>query len=517
MYRFDGNEVEAARMQLELAYEHHDRVWEAAARQYVKNMVREADGEDAYSRYKNKLSEGIHQLMTLIQAVKTSMEEYEQLDQSGAGSLTSKDGSYSYGIFADSMALGTGIAYGAYQMYQFESSGKSLASDFSDLGAFLQTDVYRYSSQEAGMAEWSNYFLMIDALTQGVGINLGFIDEYTEGMMESALAGVLMSLPDSRAEANYETLDQLADYAGIENMDKWIDALKKILSTYAKGAESFDRIQLDQNFKELMDQLPPDLQKWVGGAIASAYTSQITGDTISELGDKIERLDTYIDVIMHCFNDYSVQVAYLDTMENALLSAGFAESELVWKLREMKETYSNDFSYALDKVGDLIAKEITGTGSKMLIKKAVDACPVLQYADLGLSLTSTVSKVMSAEEIRAVKGLNGIYLYDHALSQSYQNYVAMMNAGIATEADMREAEKLYTMLKLTKTKEYEYMLTLSQRRDPKLFAEYNRKYYALTGTFWNAEVSEVTVETPGGVCETGIPSGPNLSEGGGFR
>lgn len=503
MYRFDKDEVEEARIQLELAYDRHDGVWDAAVQQYVKTMVQETECEDAYNRFKNQLSQGIHQLMTLISAVKTSMDEYAQLDEAGASSLTSKDGSYTYGIFADSMALGTGISYAAYEMYRFESGGKSLASDFNDLGSFLQTDVYKYSSMEAGMAEWSNYLLIVDALTQGVGINLGFVDDYTEEMLESALSGVLMSLPDSRAESGYETLDQLADYSGIEDMDKWISAMKKLLSTYAKGAESFDKIELDEDFRNLMNQLPSDLRNIVSGSIGSVYSAQIIGDTVSELTDRIERLDTYIDVVMHCFNDYSVQVSYLDTMENALLSAGFAEGDLVYKIREMKENYSDNFSYALDKVGDLIIKEVKSTGSKELIKKAVDACPVIKYVDFGLSATSTVSKVMSAEEISAVKSLNGTYIYDRALSQSYQNYVDMMNAGIATEADMQEAERLFTLLKLTKTKEYEQMLTLSERRDPELFAEYNRKYFALTGKFWNADVSEVDVD-PSDVCAAGI-------------
>ena len=61
----------------------------------------------------------------------------------------------------------------------------------------------------------------------------------------------------------------------------------------------------------------------------------------------------------------------------------------------------------------------------------------------------------------------------------------MMNAGIATQADMEEAERIFTLLKQTKIQEYEHMLSLCERRDTRLFEKYHFKYYQLTGEAWN--------------------------------
>ena len=283
-----------------------------------------------------------------------------------------------------------------------------------------------------------------------------------------------------------EGVDQLETYSGIENLDKWIGSLKKLLSTYAQSAKTFDEIKLDKNFKKLMGELPEDLQKMLGEAIGSVYTAQIAGDTISELTDKIERLDMYIDVVMHCFNDYSVQVSYLDGLENALAAAGFPESAVTDKIRELKETYQSDvLSYALDQVGDLVVDEVKKTAIGEIIKKAAKEFPGIKGVLWGVDWVSAAAKVQNADEISAIKGLGGLYQFDHVLTSTYENYAQMMNAGIATQADLEEAERIFTLLKQTKIQEYEHMLTLCERRDTRLFEKYHFKYYQLTGEAWN--------------------------------
>lgn len=492
MYTIDCDIIEKAREQLNLANNCYAEVWDASKKQNVKDLQNKLDSAGYFSSFRRSVTENKKNLMTVMNAIKLSLEDYEKLDKSGKGSFASDGSKYSYGVFADMMALGTGVSYAGYQIYQFESSGKSLTSDFNDLYAFKNTLVYQCTSVEAGMGEWSNYGLYLDTLIQAFGGDLGIIDNYTDEMLESALAQVLMSLPDSEAMDSFETLDELATYSGIENLDKWISALKKILSTYAEGGKSFDDIKLDENFQKLMSQLPADIRDQTAGWISSAYAAQILGDTVSELTDKIERLDTYIDVIMHCLNDYSVQVSYLDTMEDALLSAGFSGESLLAKIREMKENYQNEYSYAMDKVGNLIVKEVKTTATKEIIKKVSTLIPCVKDVDLGLSLSSTVAQLENADEISAIKGLGGLYQYDYCLSAAYQNYVDMMNENVATEADMQEADKIYTLLKQTKIKEYDYMLTLCERRDQKLFEEYHVKYTELTGEAWNNHAAVCT-------------------------
>ena len=104
---------------------------------------------------------------------------------------------------------------------------------------------------------------------------------------------------------------------------------------------------------------------------------------------------------------------------------------------------------------------------------------------MGSGLVSAAAKVQNADEISAIKGLGGLYQFDHVLTSTYENYAQMMNAGIATQADMEEAERIFTLLKQTKIQEYEHMLSLCERRDTRLFEKYHFKYYQLTGEAWN--------------------------------
>ena len=486
MYTFNREIIEQAREKIKQAYSCYEEVWDKSSQNSVKNLVNLLDDTGEFQSFKKGIGESTKQLMALLNAMEQSLKEYEELDAKGKDKLNIQGGSYRYGVFGDMWALGTGVSYAAYQMYQFESKGTSLATGFNDLEDFMGTLVFECASIEAGMGEWNNWGLWLDSVAQLGGLNLGFIDEYTDDMLESALSGILMAVPDSQASKGFETLDQLETYSGIENLDKWIGSLKKLLSTYAQSAKTFDEIKLDKNFKKLMGELPKDLREMLGDAIGSIYSAQIIGDTVSELTDKIERLDMYIDVVMHCFNDYSVQVSYLDGLENALAAAGFPESAVTDKIRELKETYQSDvLSYALNQVGDLVTSEIKSTAIQEIIKKAAKEFPGIKGVLWGVDWVSAAAKVQNADEISAIKGLGGLYQFDHVLTSTYENYAQMMNAGIATQADLEEAERIFTLLKQTKIQEYEHMLTLCENRDTRLFEKYHFKYYQLTGEAWN--------------------------------
>ena len=156
------------------------------------------------------------------------------------------------------------------------------------------------------------------------------------------------------------------------------------------------------------------------------------------------------------------------------------------KIRELKETYQSDvLSYALDQVGDLVVDEVKNTAIGEIIKKAGKEFPGIKGVLWGVDWVSAAAKVQNADEISAIKGLGGLYQFDHVLTSTYENYAQMMNAGIATQADMEEAERIFTLLKQTKIKEYEHMLSLCERRDTRLFEKYHFKYYQLTGEAWN--------------------------------
>ena len=482
MYKFDSQSVELAVDPIRQAEEGFRQVQDTLNKKDIVNLAGELDSQGMLAAARKAAVNAVGWAQHLQADIKATIADYVELNEKGKNSLLFQDGRFSYGSFAAMTGLASVIGYESYQIYQFESSGKSMISDYNDVYSFRNTWVYKSGQQSASISQWSNYEMMLEAL----GLPLNAIEEYNEGLLESAMGSILGSLPDLRSAENFETFDQLEKYLGIENLDKWIGSLKKLLSTYAQSAKTFDEIKLDKNFKKLMGELPEDLQKMLGEAIGSVYTAQIAGDTISELTDKIERLDMYIDVVMHCFNDYSVQVSYLDGLENALAAAGFPESAVTDKIRELKETYQSDvLSYALDQVGDLVVDEVKNTAIGEIIKKAGKEFPGIKGVLWGVDGVSAVSKVQNADEISAVKGLGGLYQFDQVLTSTYENYAQMMNAGIATQADMEEAERIFTLLKQTKIKEYEHMLSLCENMDTRLFEKYHFKYYQLTGEAWN--------------------------------
>ena len=479
MYKFDSQSVELAVDPIRQAEEGFRQVQDTLNKKDIVNLAGELDSQGMLAAARKAAVNAVGWAQHLQADIKATIADYVELNEKGKNSLLFQDGRFSYGSFAAMTGLASVIGYESYQIYQFESSGKSLISDYNDVYSFRNTWVYKSGQQSASISQWSNYEMMLEAL----GLPLNAIEEYNEGLLESAMGSILGSLPDLRSAENFETFDQLEKYLGIENLDKWISALKKVVSAYAKAGAAFDEIKLDEEFKKLMEELPASVQEMVSGAIGSMLTAEYAED-ITKMTDTIERLDTCIDVVMHCLNDYSVQVSYLDTWEDAMLNAGLDGGFVLSKIRELRETYQSDFTYALDKVEELITDEIKKTGKKELIKKVAELCPVVKWADLGLGLSSTVAKLQFGDEISAVQGLDGLYALDQNLTTSYQYYTELMQAGIATEADMQEAERLFNLLKQAKTKEYSHMLTLCEGRDIDLFNQYHAKYIELTGEPW---------------------------------
>ena len=483
MYKFDSQSVEKAISPLRQAEESFRQVRDRLSKKNIKDLAARLDTEGGLMSARKAAVSAVSWAQHLQADIKATIADYAELNEKGKKSLLFQGDRFSYGAFAGAAGLASVIGYENYQIYQFESSGKSLISDYNDMYSFRSNWLYESGQQSVSMSKWSDYGLMLGMTLESLGLPFHTMEEYNEGLLESAMGSILGGLPDLQSAENFGTLDQLEQYSGIEDLDKWISALKSVLSAYAKAGAAFDEIELDEEFKKRMEELPASVQERVSGASGSMLTAEYAED-ITKMTDTIERLDTCIDVVMHCLNDYSVQVSYLDTWEDAMLNAGLDGGFVLSKIRELRETYQSDFTYALDKVEELITDEIKNTGKKELIKKAAELCPVVKWADLGLGLSSTVAKLQFGDEISAVQGLDGLYALDQNLTTSYQYYTELMQAGIATEADMQEAERLFNLLKQAKTKEYSHMLTLCEGRDIDLFNQYHAKYIELTGEPW---------------------------------
>ena len=485
MYKFDSQSVEKAISPLRQAEESFRQVRDRLSKKNIRDLAARLDTEGGLMSGRKAAVSAVSWTQHLQADIKATIADYAELNEKGKKSLLFQGDRFSYGAFAGAAGLASVIGYENYQIYQFESSGKSLISDYNDMYSFRSNWLYESGQQSVSMSKWSDYGLMLGMTLESWGLPFNTMEEYSEDLLESAMGSILGGLPDLQSMENFETLDQLEQLSGIENLDEWISALKSVLSTYAKAGESFDEIELDEEFKKLMKQLPSSVRGMVSDTIRSAYWAEIAGDTISGVTDAIEYLDTCIDVIMHCLNDYSVQVSYLDTWEDALLAAGLDGGPVLSKIRELRENYQDDFSsYVLDKAGDLIVDEVKGMAIKEIIKKVAELSPVAKGVDLGLGLSSAMAQLEYADEISAVQGLDGLYQLDQNLTTSYQNYVDLMQEGIATEADMQEAERLFNLLKQTKINEYSHMLTLCEGHDLDLFNQYHLKYIELTGEPW---------------------------------
>lgn len=363
------------------------------------------------------------------------------------------------------------VSYDASAAYRFAQSGKRFSEDYNDLSAFMQTEEYKAAMQKAGVAKWSDTALILDTLVPGLG--LGSVDDYTRGLLESGMSSILDGLPGVTEKAEYDgTLEELGTALGIDNMDNWVSEIKNGLSAYGANWEAF----VDSDvYKAALEEIEDDEMRGVfSDALEKMFTNPgskaayQSADVIGTFTDVLDIADLCIDVALRCVNDYSVQVGYLDALEEGLLQAGFSSGPVLELIDEMRRNYTDEFAYALDKTSDYLWKEarngIVGEAVKQVgevVKQAGRYLPVVKSTNLGLKVVSGGAKLLWNDEISAYEKLAGLSQYDRCLTISYENYVRMMADGVATEQDVAQADKLFELLRATKAKEYEYMIELS--------------------------------------------------------
>ena len=471
-----------AQIQAELkkANELYAQVYHAMNKQHVLALEAKLDSGGLIEGFRQKVVQNKSRLMTLQEEMKRYLQEYEAAQAKGNTAFSNEYlAAQVYGTFG-TLAAGEAIDYTCYQTWTYAQSDKSFLSDYNDVASFMNTSLYQSVYSQISLSEWSNYELYLDAL---LPFNTGAIDSYTEQMLDAALASMLESIPGHEADSYTEILDTV----GIDDLDKWMSLIKTFLSECAKNQDTWQQIKNNKEFQELLKQYPleeiadflPFLEKTYN------YNLKFFTEDMGSVVDAIEQLDVALDCLHHCFVDYSAQIAYLDAIENALLNAGFAAGRLQDRIDALRTNYQSDFAYAMDKVSDYVAKQIKGAAKKQIISGAAKYVPLVKDIDLGLKIVDTAADIIYADDIKAVKGLGGLMQYDQALSTAYEKYVDMMKDGVASAADMAEADRIYTVLKATKIQEYTHMLSLCEGRDPALFDIYNQKYYELTGKSYN--------------------------------
>lgn len=458
--------------------------------QHMENLMDAYDSNGQLADCKRSLASYLQDLQEIIRKTKQFREQYDSLQAEGASSLKQDEiASVSSRDFWTLTGAGTGLALSGYKSYQFHFHyGKSFLEDYNDLSSFQQSKVFQSATFKAGFGELTNYELWLGS------------DDYTGELIEKALKSMLQELPGAWVDDSLDegVLKKFGENLGIENADEWFSEFKTIFDQYAGAHKSVDELMKDENFKKLTDALSGE-EKEVFLKLTQTQYEKL--DSISEgLGaasDALDLVDDVTEMIVLATTDFSNQIAYLDQMEASLLNAGFASGPVLEQIDALRETYTekviDSFQDVVETLSDDVIEEVKKEGWKYV----KDTIPLLKNVDFGLTVIDTGAEILFADDIEGYRMLSGFAQMDYSLTQAYADYEELLDYGIATEADMEEADKLYEMIYAVKVKEYDLMRSLCQGKDDELYQIYNTKYNELIQF---EDLNKLMQEKTEGVC-----------------
>lgn len=411
--------------------------------------------------YRKQITAGYRNIQNLVENMQAHQAEYTAMLRQGKKQIDNQSMNvHTYGW----ISAATVISYNDSLSVAFAKSQKSFSSDFNDISAFMQTKEFQSASNKAMASKMSDLTLLLDTLVPQMGLNA--VQDYTDSLLESAMTSILDSLSETSANVTWDgTLDYLGSKLGIDNLDDWVSELKSALKVYGSSWKNFVTSDAyEQLLSEIEDE---DMRKCFGEVLEELFTNPtakeayLLGEKIGDVTDALELGDMCVDMALRVMNDYSAQVGYLDAMEEGLLQAGLGNAKVLTLIDEMRQNYSDSFSYALDETYDYLWGEIKKSSFSAVIKQADSLVPGLNYANLALKVASGGAKIVSGDEISAYGGLAGLYQYDQCLTTAYESYTRMISDGVATAQDVEQADKLFELLRATKIKEYNYMIDLS--------------------------------------------------------
>jgi len=488
--KWDAEGYDRIISQAQKAEEAYREAYTAVKRQDVVNFAagvrKYGVSTEAIDAYKNSVTEGYRSIQTLVRTLKEVRADYLHTLEQGKQtiqSVTMNDHAYGW-IDMGAAGGAAATAYAGSAAWYFVSSGQSFSESFNDMDAFTRSAAYKDAMNKAGLSKWSDTGLLIDTYAPWIGLNAA--DDYTDGLLESAMAGILDGLPDREMVTTPGTLEQLGEAMGVENIDDWIGELKTLMTAYGTASKPWQDFLRSEEYKQLMKQVKEeDVRRVFGKTIEEllnntpegSFEAYVASDALGKFTDVVDRLDLVIDIGLRFANDYSAQIGYLDAMEEGLIQAGFAHGPVLELIDKMQRTYESEFEYGIEKSCDYLWNEAKGGLISEAIKGADKYLPGLKQADFGLKLISGGAKIAWGDEISAYEGLAGLRQYDRCLTVAFENYAQMMKDGVATPEDVEQADKLFELLRATRIKEYDHMIALSKN---KLIADqYRQKRDAL--------------------------------------
>ena len=502
----DADRYERYQNALAAAEEKLRSAFHAFQLEHIENLMEKYDSGGQLADCKRSLASYLQDLQEIIRKSKQFLEQYNALQAEGASSLKQDAiDSVSTRDFWTLTGAGIGLSLSGYKSYQFHFNyGKTFSENYNDLYSFQQSKVFKRAAFLAGFGELTNYELWLGS------------DDFTDELLEDALKAMLQELPGTQKtdELDENTLKKLGESLGIENADEWFSEFKTIFNKYASSKKPVDDLLQDKNFQKLLDTMTGEEQEVFLELTQKQYE---LFDKISEgLGaasDTIDLLDDVAEAIVLGTSDFSAQIDYLDQLEASLLHAGFSSGPVLEQIDALRESYTEEtidsIQDVVETLGDDVIEDVKKEGWKA-VKKAI---PLLGNVDFGLTVIDTGAEIAFSDELEGYRMLSGFAQLDYSLTQAYADYEELLDYGIATEADMQEADKLYEMIYAVKVKEYDLMRSLCEGRDDELYETYNRKYNELVEF---KDLNRLMQEKAEGVCRVdaspagGLDALPNL-------
>lgn len=346
-------------------------------------------------------------------------------------------------------------------------------TDYNDMWEFFDSGEYKASDWFAASSKINDYKMIYEAYDQFFDPNPEY--SYVDEQLEKAIAAMISKIPEVSASQTIDadlSFEAFEEMTGIESADKWMKSFLSLVRSYSIDGKKIDL--KSEDFQELMYQLGPSAEMMEAVFMGSSFLYEVSNAGVKAL-DYLDKGTKIFEIVVHMFMDYSKNIEYLDAMQESLLNAGFFEhSSVMNKISELRRYYDSSFWNGVDKIGDMLEKDMVS-----VIKKTVtDTCLPMKLADVVLSTWSTTWKVAANNEIKGFDTLQGYRQFDMALTQSYQKYVDLMDAGIATHEDMEQADKVLQMLISTRIGEYESMQLIVGEESHK-YAEFAEKIQEL--------------------------------------
>lgn len=447
---------------VDAAYEAHrewyDFINDGYHRYFLDEYLSDGRMDSIYSMYSNTTSD----LLNLREALTAYIRDYNGMlneSQAQMDSVNTENDVYGTlgGLIAADIAYTT-MGYNTSSAYQFYNSGMSFASDYNDLYDFLSSDEYGWAEGLYAASEISDY------LEHYAYFLSGEQDLLVEQYLENSLESVLTDLPGYQQidTGNFHLVDwgALEEELGADGLEEAIKTLIKAINTFVDDEKLGTGESIaDELINDAVSQLNQALINVDGGSeIVNSFMEMLSeAQFFLEVGGKLastglkfaSHAEFATNLLYHVLSNHSMQVEYLDSVAASLELYGATSGSLYSKIEELKRLYADKEAYFIHELGDKICSEVQGS-----LLDSVNSLPVIGAMSTVYDLVGGVVTMAAGDDISAVEDIMGLQQYSMALTNSFEHYMGIIDAGVADAEDIKAADNLFEVLRVTKMKEY---------------------------------------------------------------